>query len=276
VNITGTVLLNARGVNINGYDCFVNLAKDEYAYKEMIRDPAVGTTKVVDNITTPIPGKPEFLGITSNPSDIKFGNCCFLAKNWGQIFNFFPESKYTPLSDTYTLSLWSKVNSYYTSLPSGHSEWTVLGPGMAFNCRKGQIQIKGFKNNISYASYPDGAVLSFTKDTANWHHYLLETINNRVLFFYDGNKIIDANITPISWIPNYIGLAGWGHDIFIDDLVFINNQALYTSNFTKPTTYLLDSDNTMNPDDIRFRRNIIAANVDKKLIIPDPDGLKQY
>ena len=269
---TGTILLNARGMNINGYDCFVNLSKNVYEFNSISRTPAIGTTATYDtNQTCPVPGKDQFFGVTSSG---KLSPTCLYMKNWGYVMYFYFNSV-TSSTTVSTLSAWIKVNPYHTTNPSSNA-WSTGGPGLELLChRNAHILIRGYRNEVSYLTGTTTNQISFTKDTSNWHHYLIESIGTRVLFFYDGTKIIDVNVTAPSYNQPF-GISTWDKDVFVDDLVMVKDQALVTSNFTVPSTYILDSEYALDPNKVKYRRNIVAANVDKKLIIPDEDVLKQY
>lgn len=269
---TGTVLLNARGCNINGYDCFVNLSKSTNEYQYLIRNPAIGSTAIYDsNKTCPIPGYTQSVEITSNS---KISPICLLFKNWGYTIYFLTNTRIN--TGTVTLAYWAKTNSYFSSTTNPTSNpGTIIGAGMEVDIAKARLFYRHYAKQVLYLSGTTLTTKSYTTDTSVWHHYVVETIENRILFFQDGTKILDVNIPDSTVVGSNIPCFGtYGKDLYLDDIVFIDGEALWTSNFTPPSTYLLDSEYEVPVSNLK-RRNIIAANIDKKIIIPD-EPLKQY
>ena len=264
---TGTVLLNARGCNINGYDCFVNLSKDMKKYS---------TTCWFNQLdgVTPLSGYQIWNGVTN--SSTKFSPVSFSFSNYSDAYIVFTINASIPT--TFTVSTWQKG--------------VVLNESQAQNndIRKAHYRTKEFSafaylyaryNNItksvqvrrSSGWVEQAHSVNFAND--NWHHYALTRSGNRIMVFIDGIMVFDKSYSDWYSQGYFLRLRGICQTMYADDLVVIAGQALWTSNFTPPSTYLLDSEYAMDLSDVK-RRNIILSNVDKKLIIPDEETLKQY
>jgi len=265
---TGTVLLNARGVNINGYDCFVNLSKDT---KNEVTH-AVGASASYDaNLPDP-----KYIKVDSTHT--KYSSQSMHINNW--ISAYIRNTAFeNDNSENVTVSIWV----YPTVLESCYSSMSNYEGRGSFN---GIYQVNcGF--NMKSDSKTDPTVdqvliwkgswwTDFTHNAKymnKWNHYAFTRYNGTSRIFINGTKVAELSGTSGVYTNNFSWRIYYGSHWF-DDMVVIANQALWTSNFAPPSTYLLDSEYAINVSDVK-RRNIIASNVDRKLIVPD-EPLKQY
>ena len=270
---TGTVLLNARGCNINGYDCFVNLSKDT-------------NKEIIDTTLAQYPNSftPSNFGVDSAITKISSCNLVFQNKIASITSNSISRDYY-PEDFTVSCHIYFNITN---SLGSFSNFWEIGDFGLSYLLQvcieNRKDTVKAWRLNMrTNASSATSALwvqqtLSSEMDFKNqWIHYALTRTNGISRMFINGTKLMETSGTSNNLIPlvkSVRFISPCTKNIY-DDLVVIANQALWTSNFTPPSTYLLDSEYAMDLDQVR-RRNIIAANVDKKLIIPDDDTFKQY
>ena len=270
---TGTVVLNARGVNINGYDCFVNLSKDTSKY-----NMSFDASHWVCQGTTVTPaGTNPYYGVSN--SYTKFSSSSLVISDYNEAEIRF-NTNFNPT--TYTISTWQRddpikdYNSCNQTQKEHYRGKSSTSFGSYFNFFDNQAR-NGYNTNaglyLGDSNWSWSATTKRWSDT-NWHHFAAVGINGRHLAFIDGTKVFDKTATSYN-TGNMLVLKLTISTLYCDDLVVIADQALWTSNFTPPTTYLLDSEYAMDLSDVK-RRNIIVSNVDKKLIIPDDETLKQY
>lgn len=268
---TGTVVLNARGVNINGYDCFVNLSKDE-AKKQI-------TSIKTYSQNAPFAGYPDQL--TINSTTVKHSVCSIYSSNSWELRFIFPNENF---SGGFTAAAWikkivfdqSKASnpsyegqiSLYNASSAAISTCGLVGKSPSYQNNKNVIW-NGSQTIETSGSYMD----------QNWHYYALTLSGSTVRWFIDGvlKTTATASSAATSKIQSnsFIGFYDYYSYQYIDDIVLIKDHCLWTSSFTPPSTYLLDSEYAMDLSDVK-RRNIMVSNVDKKLIIPDDETLKQY
>ena len=269
MNITGTVLLNARGVNINGYDCFVNLSiPNKNTYNSLS-----GTNSATLNV--PLSGYPSYSGISN--SHIKFSPISLVFSNY-YTGNLTYNNNLTSAPNSFTISSWQKglvINESQAQSGSRINHYRSKSCASMchsyFHYNSGRKSIEVLKSDGNWNTQTNS--INFAND--NWHHFAICKSGNRVQVFIDGNVAYNQTGT---WSSQNMGSVMFNctcQTLYIDDVVVIVDQALWSSSFTPPTDYLLGSTDTLDLNKVQ-RRNIIAANVDKKLIIPDPDGLKQY
>ena len=264
--VTGDLVLNLRGMNINGYDCFVNTSNQAWKYGNTYY-PFHSSTH---GVTTPNPNFPVINEVATDYT--KVSPCCLKLSNWYEIYiyNNLVTNKYT----TFTLYFWTKYSPFYSSNPT-NSEWTHAG-SVFIAYSNATIFGRGYKNSIGVKNASSNAQdFTWSKGNVNtWHNFAIVVSGNNKKIFYDGTKIVDYNTSFSDNISQLI-LNCFYETIWYDDIVLVGNQALWSSNFTPPSTYLIDDSQTIPVDKIK-RRNIVHANVDKKLIIPDDDTMKQY
>ena len=266
---SGKVILNARGVNINGYDCFVNLSKDtknEYCDYKLENESQYGD---------PLSGfqvlcKTNALQTKISPSSLNIQNCI------RSYIYYSNKPDYIHEFNVGTLCFWLKKSmlSNNTPVPSLNSRTTLSirqDTEIFYNSNTKRAIILGTSGQWVSVNHN----VNFMDN--NWHHFCVCKNGNRMMIFIDGNAIFDRteSYETISGWVNMLVLSSLYTTDYYDDIVLIDGEALWTSNFTPPSTYLLDSEYAMDLDQVR-RRNIITANVDKKYIIPDEDVLKQY
>ena len=253
---TGTVLLNGRCVNINGYPCFVNLSKDMSNYKTNPFQKDYGDRESA---------LPLITEITSNQSSPCSSYSLHTSNmDWNSFT--FPDIT-VPKNRLMTACLWYKwvpISGYATNLCGGVEAFYDMGYWWNHNNTNYYYMRPSHSEN--WSSYV------FNLDN-NWHHWAMVKSSNAFYLFIDGVKVHTRNTSNDIFVG--FGFRDKRCHVYVDDLVYLYDQALWTSNFTPPSTYLLDSEYAMDLDQVK-RRNIILSNVDKKLIIPDEETLKQY
>jgi hypothetical protein len=159
-----------------------------------------------------------------------------------------------PKSPTFTLSMWiyvskiDDINCLFNIYPSANENISIS-------------TAVGLGNN-SYVVYNDNSYTSSTYyivstpiSLNSWIHFCCIADKGKFSMFYNGIKCTESKsqlattvqVTPINYTDiglltennttssrprNFIGLA--------DDIVFIKDQALWTSNFKVPSTYLCE------------------------------------
>ena len=225
---TGTVVLNARGMRINGCSCLIN------------RAPLTYTTPI--QIKT-LDGDPiSMQETTCSTNHLKFGSASALsvAYNITQlIITGYPKSK------KFTLSAWMKnlgisgYNKRETSLMTEDVTCNFYNYPDIKELFIYKLAADGVTSQSSYQASPFYSGYDFNA----WHHYAFCRDNNIVYVFLDGVKYS----TTILWEyrPNTasnfnVMYRSYNGYTYVDDLVAIDGECLWTSNFTPPSTYLLD------------------------------------
>lgn len=164
--------------------------------------------------------------------------------------------------EDYTISFWMKIVS-----PLNDSAGIIgnIQPGdlsigdwsmyyYAYDTYSGIVSLSRSSTNNSL---PASFGINLITPDSEWHHYARVRYNGRTKLYMDGNVVtVDAPWNPIgvdssgsyaddstlsNIKPVYIGLQPrYGVNLVgeLDDICIIAGQALWTENFTPPTTYL--------------------------------------
>ena len=167
------------------------------------------------------------------------------------------------LNGDFTVSYWikNKVSSYGIAMGMG----VVYSTGRAYN------GIPRGNWNVTYCDLIAAQFNSSPQDSRNmvqayyisdntWSHIAIVRSGNTTSQYINGIK---RNAISTFYSGNFSGLYVYfwntenisGAYMLIDDIVFIKDQALWTSNFTVPNNYLLGSDSIAFPK--RFSRKYI-------------------
>ena len=268
MNITGRVLYNCRGMLIHGYPCFMNIA------------PLAKTKQMTltgdQQFDSPFSGYPKILGIDSNSS--KFSPCSLYCQNYASMEITSDDLVGTGyVTTTYTAAAWQKGIPFIPQNNLGQKDQygqTSIG------CLYTNSDIL-YNSNLKVARIHDNNK-SWQDQTLNidfmdndWHYYAITSDNSRMRIFLDGKKIFDKQINGKFHNYLFVEFRAYGQHRYVDDVVCILDQCLWTDDFTPPTDYLLGTNYTIDQSKLR-RNNIIASTVNPKVIFPDDDILKVY
>lgn len=152
----------------------------------------------------------------------------------------------------------------YQHIITGGSSWTTNSGGVYWYYNGGSPYIGAAWNHVS----PNPAVQSGTLAINRWHHFALVRSGNTLTLYVNGTSVSTLNVTGVSLAVNNqsqtnIGGGGWDQDFagFISNIRVLKGTALYTSNFTVPTTQLSVITNTslLTLQDNRFLDNSTNA-----------------
>lgn len=155
---------------------------------------------------------------------------------WNQLFGQF--TKHTPKPDA-QLIIWENSGNLTAEFDNSIGSWPASAEG-----------------KLSFAYYYDRGQLVPTNKTTidgNWHYIAYVRNDTSIYLFVDGIQVGYSNNVPLN-VP--IGSASGGQyclggernstdenstrylDVAYDDICFINDEAVWTSNFTPPTKIL--------------------------------------
>ena len=179
----------------------------------------------------------------------------------GSILNEFNVPIGEDISGDFTFSVWGYVTNGYEfefkigSYAPGSSyvsknEWYMFGfvyvpnDQTSINCQLGSSVISVWKNSI------------YSKSVINaWHHYAVCRSNNMLYWFVDGELANSLDISDSKY-QNFVTNHGkfkmytetdncrdWNSSsnstVYMDDMVIIKDQCLWTKKFTPPTDVLV-------------------------------------
>lgn len=234
-NITGDLLLNLRSINGKLYNC-----TDKNLYK------SISTFSSLDSYTTKLSQHSIF------PSRIK---TAFKV--------YFKKPKTLPSAPSkYTLSFWMyqktsifNISNFnytgaglsseerFTSKPSGCACRMAIHTGAKAGIFFQQADMFEYDvSNPNTIHYIFNIFTSGIEEPINqWTHYAFVRDNNTTYIFRNGNIIYTRpiNYTPAVYGPTYLNIYECDSaEFYLDDIVYIENQALWTSNFTVPNEYI--------------------------------------
>ena len=222
-------------------------------YKDQITgnvlcDIRFDTNKLIDVSNYPIKQymKPHvsssYKKFSDNSMVLTLGTYTYFYKNIFSSFN----------TKNFTISFWSNlVNATNHNTTGAPNWWTGMsfigGPNSAFHIaidEKGgtttsYTNIKLDNNNTRTPFGMTNSMVSIN----TWHHYAITYNGSNYKMYQNGSLIINGSSTLALPSLNYImfvcgsGVASGTIQCF-DDFVLINNQILWTSNFTVPNYYL--------------------------------------
>ena len=270
----GRILLNSRYMNINGYDCFINL---ENVVNGDLED---GSWDTHDNWVTPMPGVEQ---------KIFCGEKCISPKTLAVQNIFGVEFPYSNISlssqSDFTLAYWGRYKSLH---PENHHSFGIIfssfpnyWPNLWDQYRPHQgslidttaIQITTKENKFDY---------DFESNT--WYHIMISKKGTDVYVFINGDLILTFSQTDSisNSSPWNVELRGIRALCEYDDIVVVQGECLATESFSLPTDYLLDKkynttltyNNIIYPLTIGERKAILPSSIPIQEM--DPNILKVY
>ena len=177
----------------------------------------------------------------------KFGGASVLFDGTGDYLSVSDTAGFNLGSNNFTISLFFKLNA--TGIFQAFiAQRQTSGFNQAFTLFHGTGGSITFGISTNGSSYQTAANVSYSSDTTNIHHMAVVRNGNNMLVGIDGVFGSPGNVTGLS-INNSTAPLTIGADIqgdgsyanmYIDDLFIVNGVALWTSNFTPPTTPFSD------------------------------------
>jgi len=144
----------------------------------------------------------------------------------------------------FTLEGWvysTGATGTYQQILTGGTSWTSGSGGVYWYYNSGSPYIGAAWNQI--ATNP--AVNSSTLAINTWHHFAVVRSGNTLSLYVNGTSVDTLDVTGVSIAVNNqsqtnIGGGGWDQDFggYLSNLRVVKGTAVYTSNFTPPTTNL--------------------------------------
>ena len=169
----------------------------------------------------------------------KFGTKSFYTNNMIH-FRFFKDLLSN--NDNFTMCLWlyiSKLSEY---------NYTFIVGGYNISARDRNNQ--SYKSTIILQQSPYPRVITHQNGISGntWSHLAIVKNNGYVNLYVNGVKssssykmdFITDNILNKVYLGNSVTDSAWSLTAYLDDVCIIKGKALWTSNFTPPTTYLPD------------------------------------
>ena len=293
---SGTVLLNARSVKLNGHHAVVNYSKDTN-----------------NETTTCRPFNYNFIGeqyrleskyLTTSTSPHKYSAASICGFGYDAIaIDSSPYINNLCASTTNcTVSCWCNFFIFHSPSSRSEDDFPFKDKRGAFNVvygtdtfmtmvdGSGQSSTGGFYDTYIYPflqsiDFQRGAsrtnLKNFTKVTVpdstkmfynGWHHYVFTRSGSLDRVFLDGIK--QAEYSTNDYIP-FPMLRTMFCRTYFDDLVIIEGDVLWTENFTPPSTFLLDPDYSVDDSQLS-QRNVLVSSVNTSLLFPSKVKIKIY
>ena len=228
----GRILLNARYMNINGYDCFINLEN------VVNGDLGDGGWDTHDDWVPPVTGVTQKIFCSSK---------CISAKALAVQNIYGVNIPYSNISlssqSDFTVAHWVRFNSVdpnnqyclgiiFVSFPNYTPQlWDQYGYQSNIFMDETKVQITTGANDVNYNFQPN-----------TWYHIMISKKGSTVYLFINGNLVL--NFTKTNSLSNSspwkIELRGERALCEYDDIVVVQGECLATSSFSLPTDYLLD------------------------------------
>ena len=176
----------------------------------------------------------------------------------GSILNEFDVPIGEDISGDFTFSVWGyvtkefsfKIGSYAGSSYVAENGYYIIG--FVF-CINDQTSILCQTASPTYGE--ENTLYKYSKPITNaWHHYAVCHSNNMLYWFFDGELVKTLDISDPKY-QDYItnhgifktytetdNCANWYNNsdtVYMDDIVIIKDQCLWTKNFTPPTDVLV-------------------------------------
>jgi len=266
---TGNVILNCRATKIKGYDTWVNFSNFDQESDFFL----TSANSYQDS------SKPSFYRVDNEQT--KFSTYSLHLSNYYSLYTNSIASITTTNTD-FTISIWAytKLFPYRPNTDANRSSGN-MSP-VIFNQVYQYIPIDTSSNinpnvnllvmNTTSNTWPNYDV-TIPNVFSKWNHIAITRNGNTFRLFYNGIKYFEASRSDAKWRNNLV-LGGPYCDQWFDDLVAIQGDCLWTSNFTPPTSYLLDNEYKM-PDESIKKYNVMCSNIDRDKLFLD-STLKQY
>ena len=219
---------------------------------------AVGGNYVIDEVQQPVLNAYrggsyifDYTGATSHPfylsslQDGKWNSKAYSVEfdGTGDSCSIGPSSDFTMGTGDFTIECFvQKDNNAHRGIlqisdTAGGFTTTNYGTTLAIGYQVGVWQIYGTGN-----STPQAESSSYSINTGQWYHLAYVRNNGVAKLYVDGVEVISRADT-YNYNGTYIGYGGYYnssylHDGKISNLRVVKGQALYTSNFTRPSTTL--------------------------------------
>ena len=265
----GKVILNLKYKNINGYDCIVNKAIDRKC------PPYVSNTSTIHDSDILYPGIPNNISFGIGKIN---GKCIY--RNQKRWFIELPDVT-LPQASPYRIQYSFWLN--YTKLTNEYTQLGIMGKFMASidpSTKYGPGVV--YVNNTTDSDHIT-VTLSTEYSGTGWHHYYVNAAPDVTKIYIDGNEILSGVQDSNYVINNFnsksiINPASLGTESYYDDIVMIlGGSPLWSSNFTPPTTALLDPQYEFSDDDMTLHNIIYPGDIQtRRLILPEGNNLKIY
>ena len=165
----------------------------------------------------------------------------------------------------YTLSFWVYIVRYDTTSAPGCIEFDFAAASPTPIIMHRLVSEHTRKIYYEKNGYGGFALSNTLLSTGTWHHVAFVRNGTSYKAFADGNRIIDTSTTnyPVNLKSLYINNFSYNSSIiprmYLDDIVVIGNQALWSSNFTVPNNYLT-GDHDLPTSKRLASKNIIKLN----------------
>ena len=263
---TGTILCNARYKKINGHDCFVNTESHWFG------------KRTTDNYyQLKHPSSPDFNPVSGFDSKVDFDSTItkisdksVYVQNMYMVGFYYTNLFTKDASSDFTLAFWAYCTSLSTdskfSVGSGSHYLDICSHNYNSSSHKIQYEYGGNNPLITSELFPSNT----------WVHLMLARQGNYIYAFKNG-QLISSHSLGSDWggMNDNLYIRGFASRSYYDDIVLVRGEALATSSFTVPTTYLLDK--TYNDSTLTYKNIMYPLTVrEAKKILPDKELLKQY
>ena len=181
--------------------------------------------------------------VTVSSSNSKF--------NKGSIFGWIRIPVGEDLSGDFTYSTWANIINGYYRIRMGVYKQTNSGlyyKIISFSDNAGGQRVEAFKYDIT----SDNPYIKYFSDNiyGKWHHFVITRKNGTIYYFidgkiegtYDSTSIEDYFVNTNGYELCIVNGAESGYQAYLDDIVVIKDQCLWSSEFDPPTEKLIGYD----------------------------------
>ena len=182
--------------------------------------------------------------VTISPSNSKF--------NKGSIFGWIRIPVGEDLSGDFTYSTWANIASGYYRIRMGvyklaNSGWYYKIISISKNVARQRVEIFRYDDITSGSIYNNGFGDNIY---GKWHHFAITRKSGTIYYFIDGKikgtydsaSIGDYFVNTNGYEVCIVDGAESGYQAYLDDIVVIKDQCLWSSEFTPPTEKLIGYD----------------------------------
>ena len=182
--------------------------------------------------------------VTVSPSNSKF--------NKGSIFGWIRIPVGEDLSGDFTYSTWANIVSGDYRIRMGVYKQTNSGlyyKSISISKNYGFQRAEVYKYDISSVVNPYRNIFS-DNIYGKWHHFAITRKSGTIYYFidgkikgtYDSTSIEDYFVNTNGYELNIVNGAESGYQAYLDDIVVIKDQCLWSSEFDPPTEKLIGYD----------------------------------
>lgn len=225
--ITGTVIINAHAI---GNGTIVNFTDKEY----LIKNASSKNFKIDKAITKihPYSIKSDYIEISPmNMQEVSNSDFTFCLWSYAPLYS---SCNYDIIIEDYDASSIGYYGGIFLRNGNGGVGLPVDGLALILQRGDGNYDVRGL--SLAKASF------------GQWNYYTITKKGSMMYYFRDGKLLYSQDISNISnyYLENngdlrfYSGFAGANNQPhYIDDIVFIKDQCLWTEDFTLPTEPLI-------------------------------------